>query len=98
MCNEPLLGRHWRACICRNHGRCCRVMTASSGSMMRLSPLKSLGHSANVAATLHHWALRPGGVVVIIDELFRPEVSPANPEIQGRRGDGTAGAAGTTFR
>src|SRR6266513_819445 len=39
MCNEPLLGRHWRACISRNHGRCCRVMTASSGSMMRLSPL-----------------------------------------------------------
>ena len=46
--------------------------------------IESLGHSANVAATLHHWAnhLRPGGVVVIIDELFRPEVLPANPEIQ----------------
>src|SRR5207247_7224027 len=46
--------------------------------------IESLGHSANGAATLHHWAnhLRPGGVVVIIDELFRPEVSPANPEIQ----------------
>jgi len=46
--------------------------------------IESLGHSANVAATLHHWAshLRPGGVVVIIDELFRPEVSPTNPEIQ----------------
>jgi SAM-dependent methyltransferase len=46
--------------------------------------IESLGHSPNVAATLHHWAnhLRPGGVVVIIDELFRPEVSPANPEIQ----------------
>src|SRR5439155_14689416 len=43
--------------------------------------IESLGHSANVAATLHHWAshLRPGGVVVIIDERFRPEVSPANP-------------------
>ncbi|HKD75335.1 MAG TPA: hypothetical protein VKB76_07555, partial [Ktedonobacterales bacterium] len=26
--------------------------------------------------------LCPGGVVVIIDELFRPEVSPAHPEIQ----------------
>jgi hypothetical protein len=35
-------------------------------------------------ATLRHWArqLRPGGVIVIIDELFRPEVSPADPEIQ----------------
>ena len=36
MCNEPLFGRHWHACISRNHGYCCRVMTASSGSMMRL--------------------------------------------------------------
>jgi cyclopropane fatty-acyl-phospholipid synthase-like methyltransferase len=46
--------------------------------------IESLGHSPNVGATLHHWAshLRPGGVVVIIDELFRPEVSPAHPEIQ----------------
>jgi len=46
--------------------------------------IESLGHSPNVAATLHHWAshLRPGGVVVIIDELFRPEVSPTSPEIQ----------------
>ena len=46
--------------------------------------IESLGHSPNVAATLHHWArqLRPGGVVVIIDELFRPEVPPAHPEIQ----------------
>lgn len=46
--------------------------------------IESLGHSPNVAATLHHWAshLRPRGVVVIIDELFRPEVSSAHPEIQ----------------
>jgi cyclopropane fatty-acyl-phospholipid synthase-like methyltransferase len=46
--------------------------------------IESLGHSPNVAATLRHWArrLRPGGVVVIIDELFRPEVPPAHPEIQ----------------
>ena len=46
--------------------------------------IESLGHSPNVRATLRHWAshLRPGGVVVIIDELFRPEVSPVHPEIQ----------------
>jgi cyclopropane fatty-acyl-phospholipid synthase-like methyltransferase len=46
--------------------------------------IESLGHAANVGATLHHWAghLRPGGVVVIIDEIFRPEVSPEHPEIQ----------------
>ena len=46
--------------------------------------IESLGHSPNVAATLRHWAkqLRPGGVIVIIDELFRPEVSPTSPEIQ----------------
>jgi SAM-dependent methyltransferase len=46
--------------------------------------IESLGHSPNVAATLRHWTrqLRPGGVIVIIDELFRPEVSPVHPEIQ----------------
>ena len=46
--------------------------------------IESLNHSPNVEATLYHWArhLRPGGVVVIIDDLFRPEVSPAHPEIQ----------------
>jgi cyclopropane fatty-acyl-phospholipid synthase-like methyltransferase len=46
--------------------------------------IESLGHSPNVASTLHHWArkLRPGGVIVIIDELFRPQVQPAHPEIQ----------------
>jgi SAM-dependent methyltransferase len=46
--------------------------------------IESLGHSPDVAATLRHWArkLRPGGVIVIIDELFRPQVHPAHPEIQ----------------
>ena len=46
--------------------------------------IESLGHSPNVPVTLHHWArhLQPGGVIVIIDDLFRPEVSPAHPEIQ----------------
>ena len=46
--------------------------------------IESLAHSPNVAATLRHWAsqLRPGGIIVIIDELFRPEVPPAHPEIQ----------------
>src|SRR6201987_4391419 len=46
--------------------------------------IESLGHSPNVAATLHHWArqLRPEGVIVIIDELFRPEVPPTHLEIQ----------------
>jgi hypothetical protein len=46
--------------------------------------IESLGHASNVGATLHHWArhLRSGGLVVIIDEVFRPEVSPQDPEIQ----------------
>jgi cyclopropane fatty-acyl-phospholipid synthase-like methyltransferase len=46
--------------------------------------IESLGHSSNVAATLRHWArkLRPGGVIVVIDELFRPQVQPAHPEVQ----------------
>jgi len=46
--------------------------------------IESLGHAANVGATLQHWAqhLRPGGLVVLIDEIFRPDVSPAHPEIQ----------------
>jgi len=45
--------------------------------------IESLAHSPNVGATLQHWAghLHPGGVVVVIDELFRPEISPAHPEI-----------------
>jgi cyclopropane fatty-acyl-phospholipid synthase-like methyltransferase len=46
--------------------------------------IESLGHAPNVGATLRHWArhLRPGGLVVIIDEIFRPEASPEHPEIQ----------------
>src|SRR5204863_7525999 len=65
-----------------------RVLLQSYDRLQRqydaIVAIESLGHSTDVAATLHHWAshLRPGGVVVIIDELFRPEVSPTNPEIQ----------------
>jgi cyclopropane fatty-acyl-phospholipid synthase-like methyltransferase len=46
--------------------------------------IESLGHAADAAATLQHWArhLRSEGLVVIIDEVFRPEASPAHPEIQ----------------
>jgi ubiquinone/menaquinone biosynthesis C-methylase UbiE len=46
--------------------------------------IESLGHAPHVGATLRHWAryLRPGGLVVIIDEIFRPEVWPEHPEIQ----------------
>ena len=59
-------------------------MTASCGTYDAIVAIESLGHAPNVGATLHHWArhLRPGGLVVIIDEIFRPEVSPAHPEIQ----------------
>lgn len=44
--------------------------------------IESLGHSSNLAATFRHWArqLRPGGVIVIIDDLFRPEVPLAHLE------------------
>jgi SAM-dependent methyltransferase len=65
-----------------------RVLLQSFDRLQRqydaIVAIESLGHSPNVAATLHHWAkqLRPGGVIVVIDELFRPEVSPAHPEIQ----------------
>jgi len=65
-----------------------RVLLQSFDRLQRqydaIVAIESLGHSPNVAATLHHWAkkLRPDGVIVIIDELFRPEVSPAHPEIQ----------------
>src|SRR6516165_5842128 len=65
-----------------------RVLLQSYDRLQRrydaIVAIESLGHSLNVAATLRHWArqLRPRGVIVIIDELFRPEVSPANPEIQ----------------
>jgi SAM-dependent methyltransferase len=46
--------------------------------------IESLNHSPDVGATLCHWArhLQPGGVVVVIDDLFRPEVSPVHPEIR----------------
>jgi len=46
--------------------------------------IESLAHSPNVAATLRHWArkLRPSGVIVVIDELFRPQVQAADPQIQ----------------
>ena len=46
--------------------------------------IESLGHAADAATTLQHWArhLRPEGLVVIIDEVFRPEVSPTHAEIQ----------------
>jgi cyclopropane fatty-acyl-phospholipid synthase-like methyltransferase len=65
-----------------------RVLLQSYDCLVRqydaIVAIESLGHAADVAATLHHWArhLRPGGLVVIIDEIFRPEVSPAHPEIQ----------------
>jgi SAM-dependent methyltransferase len=65
-----------------------RVLLQSFDGLQRqydaIVAIESLGHSPHVAATLRHWArqLRPGGVIVIIDELFRPEVPPAHPEIQ----------------
>ena len=77
-----------RQALARLHLSKSRALLRSYDRLQRqydaIVDIESLGHSANVAATLHHWAshLRPGGVVVIIDELFRPEVSPANPEIQ----------------
>jgi 2-polyprenyl-3-methyl-5-hydroxy-6-metoxy-1,4-benzoquinol methylase len=61
-----------------------RVLLRSFDRLQRqydaIVAIESLGHSPNVAATLLHWArqLRPGGVIVIIDELF----SPADPEIR----------------
>ena len=77
-----------RQALARLHQSKSRALLQSYDRLQRqydaIVAIESLGHSANVAATLHHWAshLRPGGVVVIIDELFRPEVSPTNPEIQ----------------
>ena len=65
-----------------------RVLLQSYDRLVRqydaIVAIESLGHASNVGATLHHWArhLRPGGPVVIIDEIFRPEVSPEQPEIQ----------------
>src|SRR6516165_382824 len=65
-----------------------RVLLQSYDRLQRqygaIVAIESPGHSSDVAATLRHWArqLRPGGVIVIIDELFRPEVPSAHPEIQ----------------
>jgi len=65
-----------------------RVLLRSFDRLQRqydaIVAIESLAHSPNVAATLRHWArqLRPGGIIVIIDELFRPDVPPAHPEIQ----------------
>src|SRR5438874_4116941 len=65
-----------------------RVLLQSYDRLVRqyeaIVAIESLGHASNVGATLHHWArhLRPGGLVVIIDEIFWPEVSPERPEIQ----------------
>jgi cyclopropane fatty-acyl-phospholipid synthase-like methyltransferase len=65
-----------------------RVLLQSYDRLVRqydaIVAIESLGHAPDVGATLQHWArhLRPGGLVVIIDEIFRPEVSPTHPEIQ----------------
>jgi SAM-dependent methyltransferase len=65
-----------------------RVLLQSYDHLVRtyeaIVAIESLGHAADVGATLQHWAghLRPGGLVVIIDEVFRPEVVPTHPEIQ----------------
>src|SRR6266705_1490819 len=65
-----------------------RVLLQSYDCLVRqydaIVAIESLGHASNVSATLHHWArhIRPGGLVMIIDEIFRPEVSPEQPEIQ----------------
>jgi cyclopropane fatty-acyl-phospholipid synthase-like methyltransferase len=65
-----------------------RVLLQSYDHLVRqyeaIVAIESLGHAPNVGATLHHWArhLRSGGLVVIIDEVFRPEVSPQDPEVQ----------------
>ena len=77
-----------RQALARLHQSKSRVLLQSYDRLQRqydaIVAIESLGHSANVAVTLHHWSshLRPGGVAVIIDELFRPEVSPENPETQ----------------
>lgn len=74
--------------LARLHLSQSRVLLQSYDRLVRqydaIVAIESLGHSPNVGATFHHWArhLRPGGVVVIIDEIFRPEVSPEHPEIQ----------------
>jgi cyclopropane fatty-acyl-phospholipid synthase-like methyltransferase len=65
-----------------------RVLLQSYDRLVRqydaIVAIESLGHAPDVGATLQHWAshLRPGGLVVLIDEIFRPEVSPAHSEIR----------------
>jgi cyclopropane fatty-acyl-phospholipid synthase-like methyltransferase len=65
-----------------------RVLLQSYDRLVRqydaIVAIESLGHAADVGATLQYWArhLRPGGLVVIIDEVFRPEVASEHPEIQ----------------
>ena len=77
-----------RQVLARLHLAKSRVLLQSYDRLERqydaVVAIESLAHSANAGRTLQHWAkhLCPGGVVVIIDELFRPEVSPAHPEIQ----------------
>ena len=72
----------------RLHMTQARVLLQSYDRLVRqydaIVAIESLGHASDVGATLRHWArhLRPGGLVVIIDEIFRPEVSPKHPEIQ----------------
>jgi cyclopropane fatty-acyl-phospholipid synthase-like methyltransferase len=65
-----------------------RVLLQSYDRLVRqydaIVAIESLGHATNVGATLQHWArhLRPEGLVVIIDEIFRPEASPEHPEVR----------------
>ena len=72
----------------RRHMPQARVLLQSYDHLVQqydaIVAIESLGHAADAAATLQHWArhLRPEGLVVIIDEVFRPEVSPTHPEIQ----------------
>jgi cyclopropane fatty-acyl-phospholipid synthase-like methyltransferase len=74
--------------LARLHLPQARVLLQSYDRLVRqydaIVAIESLGHAADVGATLQHWArhLRPGGMVVIIDEVFRPEVTPEHPEIQ----------------
>jgi cyclopropane fatty-acyl-phospholipid synthase-like methyltransferase len=74
--------------LTRLHMPQARVLLQSYDRLVRqydaIVAIESLGHASHVGATLQHWAghLQPGGVVVIIDEVFRPEVVPEHPEIQ----------------
>ena len=72
----------------RRHMPHARVLLQSYDCLVRqydaIVAIEALGHAPSVGATLQHWArhLRPGGLIVIIDEIFRPEVLPEHPEIQ----------------